>query len=205
MLYSTTTAAKILEIARGGADISVDVSDEEMLLWLNAMEQRLYSEIVREERMASIEEPEKDERITLSTIAHNEDEDAVSARDIVSVEADGAELERVSGGGGLIWHVGERPAWYDDGVSITISLDRKPEELKIAYVVRPALFTMENKDTAFVHMVPEFLPMMVSRLRGELYRMANEDGLAAKWLSDYNQELNTFVEWAARHFGRYGV
>ena len=47
--------------------------------------------------------------------------------------------------------------------------------------------------------------MLLSRLRGEIYKVSNEDALAAKWLADYNAELETFKVWAAQHGEVYGM
>jgi hypothetical protein len=37
-----------------------------------------------------------------------------------------------------------------------------------------------------------------------MYKIANEDGLSAKWLSEYNVQLENFKVWAAERMTRYG-
>ena len=45
-------------------------------------------------------------------------------------------------------------------------------------------------------MVPyEFIDIIKAKLRGEAYKLANEDALAAKWLQDYNAQLQDFAAW----------
>jgi hypothetical protein len=46
--------------------------------------------------------------------------------------------------------------------------------------------------------------MVAAKMRGEAYKIANEDGLAAKWLADYNAQLESFKVWAADRNHRYG-
>ena len=205
MFHATILASELLQITREGADISFPVSDSEMLMWLNSVEQKLYSEIIQEEREKTLTGIEADAVIPYTSLGSASDESVPEERDILIVTADHEELEHVSAGGGVIWHAGQTPVWYGTTSGIKIDLEDNPDEVKIAYTVRPVLYTMENKSTEYVHMVPEFVPMLVSKLKGELYRLANEDGQAAKWFADYNQELETFKVWAERHCRHYGV
>lgn len=202
MYNSGMTAAHLFSILREDVDIALSVGDGLCVLWLNAVQQMLYSEIVREQRVTVLEG--EGDAVRYSSLAHSDEEDFPSARDIVGVFADGAEAQRVSGGIGRILH-GERPAWYDGGAAICLMLPDKPETVEIAHVVRPALITEETADEAEVMVPPEFIPMVLARLRGEMYKVANEDGLAAKWLADYNTELETFKVWAASHGKHYGM
>ena len=50
----------------------------------------------------------------------------------------------------------------------------------------------------------EYLDMAGAKIRGEAYKIANEDGLAAKWLADYNQQMENFKIWAASRNERFG-
>ena len=205
MLHSTTTAAQIIETARGNTDISFEVTDAEMLLWLNALEQLLYSDVIRFQRRVTAENPAKDALIRYDSFVYAEDESQMEARDVLSVAADGIELDRVSAGWGQMWLAGQRPVWYPDTDGIRLSLDKSPELLEIAYTVRPKLFTEDAMDTDTIHIAPEFLPMVIANLRGNLYHVANENALAAQWFGDYNTQLETFKAWCADHLRHYGV
>jgi hypothetical protein len=50
----------------------------------------------------------------------------------------------------------------------------------------------------------EWLDLLAARMRGEAYKVANEDGLAGKWMNDYNMQLESFKIWAAKRNERYG-
>ena len=198
MYKSGMTAQKLFEILRGDVDISIAIDDNLLLLWLNALQQMLYSEIVREQRVSSVFG--EGDAVPYTQLARAEDESMPEARDIVGVFADNVEAQRVSGGIGRILH-GERPAWYDGGSAICMMLPVPAREVQIAHVVRPLAATVDSE----VCVPPEFLPMVLSRLRGEVYRVANEDGLASKWLLDYNTELETFKVWCGTHREKYGM
>lgn len=198
MFKSGMTAGKLFQILRDDVDISLSIDDDLLLLWLNALQQMLYSEIVREQRMTEI--TGEGDVLVYSHLSRAEDEAMPEARDITAVFADGVEAQRVSGGIGRILH-GERPAWYDRDGAICMMLPVPAREVQVAHVVRPAMADEGSE----VCVPPEFLPMVLSRMRGEIYRVANEDGLASKWLADFNMELETFKVWCASHREKYGM
>lgn len=203
MYKSGMTARQVFDIVEHEADISVPIADSMCALWMNASIQMLYSEIVREERNTVLSFPSS-RSVSYSYLSVGADEAAVEARDIVGVYGDGRELERISGGIGAILNT-KRPSWYDAGSEMNLLLPFTPENIRIAHVVRPALITAEQAETQEVCVPPEFVPMLLSRLRGEIYKVYNEDALAAKWLADYNAELETFKVWAAQHGEVYGM
>jgi hypothetical protein len=51
----------------------------------------------------------------------------------------------------------------------------------------------------------EFIELAKAKLRGESYKYANEDGLAAKWLNDYNALLETFKVWVQSKSANFGI
>lgn len=198
MFKSGMTAAELFALLREDVDIALSVGEDFLLTWLTALQQMLYSELILEQRFTEIED--SGDAILFTELAHADDEAVPEARDIVAVFADGVEAQRVSGGVGRILH-GERPAWYDGGSGICMMLPSKPETVRVAHVVRPAAAGLDSD----LLVPPEFIPMVMSRLRGEMYRIANEDGLASKWLMDYNTELETFKVWCASHGRKYGM
>ena len=55
-------------------------------------------------------------------------------------------------------------------------------------------------------MVPvEFIDLVKAKLRGEAYKLVNEDGIAAKWLNDYNMLLETFKAWIFDKSANFGI
>ena len=51
----------------------------------------------------------------------------------------------------------------------------------------------------------EFIDLVKAKLRGEAYKLANEDNHAAKWLNDYNTLLETFKAWIADKSANFGM
>jgi hypothetical protein len=56
MYNSGMTAAHLISILREDVDIALSVGDGLCVLWLNAVQQMLYSEIVREQRVTVLED-----------------------------------------------------------------------------------------------------------------------------------------------------
>ena len=55
-------------------------------------------------------------------------------------------------------------------------------------------------------MVPlEFIDLVKAKLRGEAYKLANEDVLSAKWLNDYNILLENFKMWISEKNSNFGI
>lgn len=204
MFASNMKVSELLEAVRNSTDISIDVTDGEMLVWLNAMEQMLYSELIKEQHLTEIDGAAPDDIITFDSLARDEGEADIEERDIVVVAADNTELDRISGGVGVIWHSNERPSWYPVKTGIQLCLKYVPDTVYVAHVVRPEPYTVAAKETDDVRMVAEFVPMYLARLRGEMYKLANEQGLSAQWIGEYNTELENFKVWNASHDAHFG-
>ena len=55
-------------------------------------------------------------------------------------------------------------------------------------------------------MIPlEFIDLVKAKLRGEAYKLVNEDGIASKWLNDYNILLETFKLWITSKSSNFGI
>lgn len=84
------------------------------------------------------------------------------------------------------------------------------DTLRVVYVIRPKLIEITTNtpsiaDTFTVRLPLEFIDMAKAKLRGEAYKLANEDVLAAKWLNDYNVLLESFKAWVQTKEPRFGV
>ena len=88
---------------------------------------------------------------------------------------------------------------------IAMNLRKEPDKLKFIYIVRPELKTEENYESLTVKIPVEFIDLAKAKLRGEAYKIANEDSLAAKWLNDYNILLETFKLWIANKQSSFGM
>ena len=68
----------------------------------------------------------------------------------------------------------------------------------IFYTYRPSTVTAGNESTLQIALPPEYHNLLRAKLRGEAYKQANEDELAAKWLGEYNLLLEDFCRYVAR-------
>lgn len=85
----------------------------------------------------------------------------------------------------------------EDGIHLTPT--RSTTELHVMYTVRPQRYGAGDEG-ATVPFPNEYLSLLRAKLRGEAYKLANEDGFAAKWLGEYNHTLAAF----AAAYGRKG-
>lgn len=68
--------------------------------------------------------------------------------------------------------------------------------LRIRFIERPIQYGADSENT-YIPLPNEFLPMLAARVRGEVYRLVNEDAPAAKWLALYNAYLADFHTYLA--------
>lgn len=95
--------------------------------------------------------------------------------------------------------------YYKDDNRLGIHVTDKPDDITVTYIVRPALKTSETFRDLSVMLPVEFIDLAKAKLRGESYKLANEDSIAAKWLNDYNVLLETFKAWIAEKSPNFGM
>lgn len=185
------TAKAFIETVQGEADISAVIPEASWLRWINTVEQFLYAEILAE--YVRVEIPYAEE-IPLTSIG-----EGVTYDDIVSVYGDDVELDRA---GVIAGTVVERPMYWTDyeGNVILRPID-VPSQVFVVYRLRP---TIKKTGAETIQIPVEWLDLLAARMRGEAYKVANEDGLAGKWMNDYNMQLESFKIWAAKRNERYG-
>ena len=66
--------------------------------------------------------------------------------------------------------------------------------LHLIYRRRPRPFT-ETDEGRTIPLPEEYLSLLRAKLRGEIYKLANEDVLSAKWLGEYNSILPAFAAY----------
>lgn len=183
----------------GEADISIEIQSDSWYRWLNTVEQFIYTEILDE--YASAEIDYASDSVTLSTLTVPSGCASVTYDDVIAVYADGVQVEK-SGIKGVM-NFSDKNLYYTDyNGNLVLSLTEVPNKITVIYRLRPILKTEASNYNVAVP--AEFLDMVSARLRGEAYKIANEDGLAGKWLADYNTQLESFKVWAEKRNKRYG-
>lgn len=204
MFDSGVTVSELIESINTEADISYDIPDESYILWLNSLEQLLYREVIKEqnEHLFDIDGAPFSGVLSLVGVNENENEDDIRFEDIHAVYSDNKQLIKSSLASGVLF-----PDTYykiSGGVGLNL-VNKTPDKIKIIYFVRPAIKKAENKETDNVMLPLEFLDLAKAKLRGEAYKIANEDNLAAKWLNDYNILLETFKAWIEEKRAKFGL
>ena len=145
--------------------------------------------------------PEKNPVITCGFPKYD-DEANIRFEDIHAVYADETQLIKSTLASGVIFS----NAYYKEDVSLGIKLSELPVKVKVVYCVRPvpkSAGALTDNDTVKVPV--EFIDLVKAKLRGEAYKLSNEDGLAAKWLNDYNVLLETFRIWFSEKQPEFGL
>jgi len=194
MFDSGIKASDLIDQIVNEADIAPDIPTESYILWLNSLEQLLYSEIIQEQGKIELDGV-NGAVIGVDTLSVPNGENDVRYEDIWCVYATYADqqtqLIESTAASGVIFD----DTYYKMGVDIGINLAHKHAKVCIIYFVKPELKTAANISTKNVMVPIEFVDLVKAKLRGEAYKVANEDALAAKWLNDYNVLLETFRAW----------
>lgn len=209
MLYdSAVTTADFILGLRDELDIASIIPDSAFIRWLNTVEQTVYTELIREMRSVHLTVDYSDgdtPSFSLSDIVPSDGEDPVIFDDILKVYVDGIELDRVSLISGTTFD--NLGMYYIDGGRVMVKTLVPASEVTVIHVVRPVKKTVENGELPVetVKLPAEWLEIAASRLRGEAYKLANDDNLAAKWLNDYNLYLEQFKVWLKKNkvYGEY--
>ena len=209
VLYdSAVTTADFILGLRDELDIASIIPDSAFIRWLNTVEQTVYTELIREMRSVHLTVDYVDgdtPSFSLSDIVPSDGEDPVIFDDILKVYVDGIELDRVSLISGTTFD--NLGMYYKNGDNVMIKTLIPATEVSVIYVVRPRKKALTGAElpAETVKLPAEWLEIAASRLRGEAYKLANDDNLAAKWLNDYNLYLEQFKVWLTKNkvYGEY--
>ena len=199
MFNSGITTREIIDQINAEADIALEIPDQSYIDWLNALEQLLYSEIIKEQKKFKCSLPELSP-IALDDIDVSTEESPVRFEDIHAIYADDTQLTKSTVASGEIFP----NTFYKIDNKLAYNI-RHHKEIEGVYHVRPKLKTRENTESTYVMLPIEFIDLAKAKLRGEAYKLANEDSLAAKWLNDYNILLETFKAWIAEKSSTFGM
>ena len=204
MFNSGISVKDLVEELNAEVDIALDIPNSTYVQWLNSLQQLLYTEVIKEQKKIAIK-TSNENTISISSIVVDTNEDRPRFEDIYAIYADDTQLIKSSLTSGVIFP----NTYYKDNNNIGYHTETVPDELTIVYIVRPALITTtshKNINETDVVMVPvEFIDLVKAKLRGEAYKLANEDNLSAKWLNDYNILLETFKAWISDKSHNFGI
>lgn len=209
MYDSEVTTADFINGIKDEIDIASAVPDSAFVRWLNTVEQTVYTELIREMRLVhmTVDYHNGDDTPSfyLSDITPEYDEGKIIFDDIVKAYVDGIELDRVSLISGTAFdNIG---MYYKNGDRVMVKTLVPATEVSVIYVVRPVKKAIENGELPeeTVKLPAEWLEIAASRLRGEAYKLVNDDNLSAKWLNDYNLYLEQFKVWLTKNkvYGEY--
>lgn len=130
-----------------------------------------------------------------------EAEDAVRFEDIHAVYADKTQLIKSTLTSGVIFP----HSYFKDGDKLCLHTTAMPDKFTVVYIVRPELKKANTASEAHVMVPVEFIDLVKAKLRGEAYKLANEGELAAVWLNDYNNLLETFKAWISGKKPEFGM
>lgn len=203
MFNSGISAKDLVAQLKNEVDVAIPISNASYVSWLNSLEQLLYTELIQEQGKIELDGVSSGV-IGIDTLNVPNDENAVRFEDIHAVYADQTQLIESTVASGVIFP----DTYYKIQNNIGLNLKNQAEKLKIIYFVRPALKTVDTNDNISSEnvMLPvEFIDLAKAKLRGEAYKVANEDSIAAKWLNDYNVLLETFKAWISGKQSEFGM
>ena len=189
----------VKELKNTEVDVALEIPNSTYVTWLNSLQQLLYTEIIKEQQKVIINPAPVNPVIKIGT-----GENAPRVEDIHAVYADNVQLIKSTVTSGVIFP----DTFYKDNNDICYHTESVPTELTIVYIAKPDLITVEADDEindANVMVPIEFIDLVKAKLRGEAYKLANEDGIAAKWLNDFNTLLETFKAWIDSKSPSFGM
>ena len=224
MFDSGISVKDLIEELNTEVDIALDIPNSTYVEWLNSLQQLLYTEIIKEQKKATItkldfggvvsyglkeflDKYSLKSPISISEISVDSNESQPRFEDIHTVYADSTTesnlqlIKSTVASGGIFPNT-----FYKDNNDIGFNTKDDILNLIIVYFAKPALIGKDDDLEKVTVMVPiEFIDLVKAKLRGEAYKIANEDNLAAKWLNDYNILLETFKAWITEKSSNFGV
>ena len=204
MFDSGISVKELVEELNAEVDIALEIPDSTYVSWLNSLQQFLYTEIIKEQKKTTLKS-NLQSPISLSAINIGNDENRPRFEDIYAIYVGDTQLIKSTLTSGVIFP----NTFYKDNNDIGFNTKNEPAEMTIVYIVKPALVTTTShgniSDGVNVMVPVEFIDLVKAKLRGEAYKLANENDIAANWLNDYNVILETFKVWIADKSPNFGM
>ena len=202
MFDSGISLKELIADLKEEVDVAIPIPNKLYVQWANSLEHLLYTEIIKEQNEIAVNAAEGP--IEIEAIAMPDGESCVRFEDVHAVYADDVQLILSTVASGIIFP----NSFYKTENKIGVNVDFAPFRYRIVYFIKPKLKETDNKDevsSGNVMLPIEFVELMKSKLRGEAYRIANEDAKAANWLNNYNVLLENFKAWIAQKGASLGL
>ena len=205
MYDSGVTAKAFIGTLDEEIDIALEIPDASKYRWLSAVEQFVYTEVLKEYVSATVDLSQNEtDFVDLSLLPVPSGAMAPTYDDVIRVFGENGQ-EIMKSGPTAAYEFPERDLYHmSPHGNIALHTREEQWQVTVVYRVRPAVKTEDNAEVLTVALPVEYLDMAGAKIRGEAYKIANEDGLAAKWLADYNQQMENFKIWAASRNERFG-
>lgn len=193
MFDSGICANTLVNELTGEIDVSLMIPNKYYVEWINSFEQLLYSEVIKEQKLKEMLLPQENP-FDIESEAVSLGENTVRFEDIYTIYADNTQLIKSTLSNGKLFP----NTFYKVGSKLGYNVENGVNILKIIYFVRPSLKTVSGTDIISSEhiMIPvEFMDLIKAKLRGEAYKLANENITAANWINEYNVLLETFKAW----------
>jgi hypothetical protein len=196
MFDSGKSVKELITELKDEVDIALEIPSSTYLVWLNSVEQLCYSELIKEQRETKVINPTTP--VTMESLSVSENEAPIRFEDIHAVYADDVQLIKSTLASGGVFP----DTYYKKNDSLGFNSPFKTQILKVIYFARPKIKTSEEGNV----MLPiEFIDLVKAKMRGEAYKLVNEDALAGKWLNDYNVMLENFKAWCNNRASQFGM
>ena len=180
-------------------DIQSSISPQRCARWITSLERLLYADVIKDYRTDVVNFD--GESFDISGIG-----EGVGFDDIVKLYDEDEELVKCSS---ISAHQfkGEKAIYWCEGDNYYAKLLRSGvDKLTVIYKAMPVSKTDADGNLIedFVCVPNEWIEMVLSKVRGEAYKLAGDDTQAAKWLNDYNTQLEQFKVWVAERQKWFG-
>ena len=196
MFDSGISVKDLIDELKDEVDIALEITDATYITWLNSLQQLLYTDVIKEQKKTVLKPPFEHNTIDMSLISGNS-ENKPRFEDIHAVYADDIQLIKSTVASGVIFP----NTFYKNNNELAFNTTVNGN-LTVVYYDKPALIKDGSEKVA---LPIEFIELAKSKLRGEAYKLANEDSIAAKWLNDYNVLLATFKAWLSTKASTFGI
>ena len=198
MFDSGVTARGFIDEIKREVDAAPDIEDATYYRFIDECEQLLYSEVIRETEIYSPLGMPAPGFLSFAYIETTGDK--VRYEDIYAVYAGDVQLVRATPAGARTF-----PDSYSRiGETLYIKSDNKAE-IDIYFYVRPKPKLRPGGENDTIKLPVEWLPIIGAKVRGEAYKLVNEDYAAAKWLADYNALVEQFKQYMAARAADIGI